>query len=343
MIEGEKFMNLRGRDLLTLKDYTKEEIEYLITLSEKMKYQKKNGISIARAEQKNIVLIFEKASTRTRCSFEVAASDLGIATTYIDSNSSQFGKKESIADTAKVLGRIYDGIEYRGHSHKIVEEFAEYAEVPVWNGLTDEYHPTQMIADLMTMKERFGTLEKLKCTYMGNAHNNIGNSLLIVCAKMGIDLTICAPKEYFPDQNLVEECREYAKKSSANIVLTENVMEAVENADVIYTDVWVSMGEEESLWEKRIHDLLPYQVNSKVMNHTKLTTIFMHCLPAFHDVNTTIGKKIFESYKIKEMEVTDDVFQSDRSVVFEQAENRMHSIKAIIYATLFETEKEYKR
>lgn len=327
-------MNLKGRDLLTLKDYTKEEIEYLLELSVKMKSMKENGVGVPTFHSKNIALIFEKASTRTRCSFEVAAHDLGIGTTYIDSKSSQLGDKESIADTAKVLGRIYDGIEYRGHNHEFVEELARYSEAPVWNGLTDEYHPTQMIADLLTMKEKFGKVEKLKCTYMGNAHGNIGNSLLIVCAKMGIDLTICAPEKYYPAQELMEECREYAKESFASITLTEDVMEASKNADVIYTDVWVSMGEADCVWQQRIHDLMPYKVTKQIMNNAKETTIFMHCLPAFHDTNTHIGKRIYDSYRIKEMEVSDEVFQSEASVVFEQAENRMHTIKAIIYASL---------
>ena len=327
-------MNLKGRNLLTLKDYSKEEINYLLELSEKFKSMKKTGINAPMFHNKNIALIFEKPSTMTRCSFEVAAHDLGIGTTYIESKSSQLGHKESIADMARVLGRIYDGIEYRGYNNDILEKLYSYSEVPVWNGLTDEYHPTQVLADLLTMKEKFGRIENLKCTYMGNAHNNTANSLLIACAKMGITLTICAPKRYYPAQDFIEECREYAKESSVSINLTEDVMEATHNADVIYTDVWVSMGEDDDVWKQRLHDLVPYQVTKQVLDNAKEAASFMHCLPAFHDTNTNIGKKIYESYNINEMEVTDEIFQSEASVVFRQAENRMHIIKAILYATL---------
>lgn len=327
-------MSLKGRNFLTLKDFTQEEITYFLDVAEELKEKKQNGIPHRVFEGKNIALIFEKTSTRTRCSFEVAAHDLGIGVTYLDPQGSQIGKKESIADTARVLGRMFDGIEYRGFGQEIVEELAEYAGVPVWNGLTNEYHPTQMLADLLTIREHFGRLNGIKLVYMGDARYNMGNSLMIACAKMGMDFVACAPKEYFPNDELVAQCQEYAKESGATIALTEDVQEGTKDADVLYTDVWVSMGEPDEVWEERIQALSPYQINRKVMDNAKETAIFMHCLPAFHDLKTKIGKEIYEKYGLTEMEVTDEVFEQYADVVFEEAENRMHTIKAVIAVTL---------
>ncbi len=327
-------MNLKGRHFLTLKDFTPEEIRYMLDLAKELKEKKKNGEVHRLMEGKNIALIFEKTSTRTRCSFEVAAHDLGMGVTYLDPKASQIGKKESIADTARVLGRMFDGIEYRGYGQEIVEELAKYAGVPVWNGLTNEYHPTQMLADMLTIEEQFGKLEGIKFTYMGDARYNMGNSLMIACAKMGMHFTACAPKEYFPNAELVAECEEYAKASGGSITLTESVEEGTKDADVLYTDVWVSMGEPDEVWEERIKALLPYQINKAAMDNAKDSAVFMHCLPAFHDLKTTIGKEIYEKYGLTEMEVTDEVFEKYVDVVFREAENRMHTIKAIMAATL---------
>ena len=327
-------MNLAGRSFLKLKDYSPEEIRYLIELSVRLKKEKKEGIPHEVLKGKNIALIFEKTSTRTRCSFEVAAYDLGMHVTYLDPSGSQIGKKESIRDTARVLGRMYDGIEYRGYGQEIVEELAKYAGVPVWNGLTNEFHPTQMIADMLTVREKFGRLEGIRFVYMGDARYNMGNSLMVTCAKLGMDFVACTNREYFPNQELVDYCRKVAEETGGRITLTEDVAEGCKDADVIYTDVWVSMGEPDEVWEKRIHDLLPYQVNAKAFSYAKDSAIFMHCLPAFHDLNTGIGRQIHEKFGLSEMEVTDEVFEGPRSVVFDEAENRMHSIKAVLYATL---------
>lgn len=327
-------MDLKGRNFLTLKDFTKEEIEYLIDLSVELKEKKKKGIPVDTLKGKNVALIFEKTSTRTRCSFEVAAHDLGMGTTYLDPKGSQIGKKESIKDTARVLGRIYDGIEYRGFGQEIVEELAKYAGVPVWNGLTNEYHPTQMLADLLTIKEHLGRVEGVKLVYMGDARYNMGNSLMILCAKMGMHFVACAPKKYYPNDELVKQCMEYAKESGATITLTEDVKEGTRGADVIYTDVWVSMGEPDHVWEERIRELTPYKVTKEVMENAGSQAIFLHCLPAFHDLETQIGKEMGERFGLKDMEVTDEVFESPQSVVFDEAENRMHTIKAVMAATL---------
>ena len=327
-------MNLKNRNFLTLKDYTPDEIRYLLDLSAELKAKKKNGELTLWHTGKNIALIFEKTSTRTRCSFEVAAHDLGMHVTYLDPSGSQIGKKESIADTARVLGRMYDGIEYRGYGQAIVEELAKYAGVPVWNGLTNEYHPTQMLADLLTIREKFGHLEGIHMTYMGDARYNMGNSLMIACSKMGMHFTACTNKDYFPNEELVELCKGYAKESGGSVTLTEDVKEGTTGADVIYTDVWVSMGEPDSVWAERIETLKPYQVNAAAMANAKDTAIFMHCLPAFHDLNTTVGRQIQEKFGLTEMEVTDEVFESAQSVVFDEAENRMHTIKAVMAATL---------
>lgn len=327
-------MNLKGKNFLTLKDFTPAEITYFLDLAAELKEKKRKGIPHKEFEGKNIALIFEKTSTRTRCSFEVAAHDLGMGVTYLDPQGSQIGKKESIADTARVLGRMFDGIEYRGFGQEIVDELAQYAGVPVWNGLTNEYHPTQMLADLLTIREQFGTLKGIKLVYMGDARYNMGNSLMIACSKMGMDFVACAPKEYFPNEELVKQCEEYAAESGATITLTEDVMEGTKDADVLYTDVWVSMGEPDAVWEERIKALSPYQINRKAMDNAKDTAVFMHCLPAFHDLKTKIGKEIYEKYGLTEMEVTDEVFEKYADVVFEEAENRMHTIKAVMYATL---------
>ena len=329
-------MDLKGRNFLTLRDYTPEEITYLLDLAADLKDKKKKGIPVDVHRGKNVALIFEKTSTRTRCSFEVAAHDLGMGTTYLDPSGSQIGKKESIADTARVLGRMYEGIEYRGYGQEIVEELAKYAGVPVWTGLTNEFHPTQMLADLLTIREKFGSLEGVKFTYMGDARYNMGNSLMIACSKMGMHFTACAPKKYFPAQELVDECRAVADQTGATITLTEDVNEGTKGADVIYTDVWVSMGEPDAVWEERIKELSPYQVNAKAMANGSDRVIFMHCLPAFHDLKTKIGKEMGEKFGVQEMEVTDEVFESERSVVFDEAENRMHTIKAVMLATLGE-------
>ena len=326
-------MNLKGRHFLKLLDYTPEEILYLLDLAAELKAKKKQGIPVDTLRGKNVALIFEKTSTRTRCSFEVAAHDLGMGTTYLEPASSQIGKKESIADTARVLGRMFEGIEYRGFGQDIVEELAKHAGVPVWNGLTNEFHPTQMLADLLTIREHLGTL-KAKVVYMGDARYNMGNSWMVTCAKMGMEFTACAPKRYWPEPELVEVCEKIAKETGARITLEEDVMKATKDADVIYTDVWVSMGEPDNVWAERIKDLLPYQVNKAVMENAGEKAIFMHCLPAFHDLNTKIGKETYEKFGIDAMEVTDEVFESAQSVVFDEAENRMHTIKAVMAATL---------
>ena len=327
-------MNLKGRNFLKLMDFEPEEILYLVDLAAELKEKKKQGIMHNSLIGKNIALIFEKTSTRTRCSFEVAAHDLGMHCTYLDPSGSQIGKKESIADTARVLGRMYDGIEYRGYGQEIVEELAKYAGVPVWNGLTNEFHPTQMIADMLTIREHLGELKGKKFVYMGDARYNMGNSLMVTCAKLGIHFVACTNRKYFPENQLVEYCEEVAARTGATIRLTEDVAEATKDADVIYTDVWVSMGEPAEIWEERIKDLLPYQVNEKAFENAKDTAIFMHCLPAFHDLKTGVGKEIHEKFGLTEMEVTDEVFESKQSVVFDEAENRMHTIKAVVYATL---------
>ena len=327
-------MNLKGRSFLKLKDFTSEEIKYLIELSADLKAKKKKCAAHDVFKGKNIALIFEKTSTRTRCSFEVAAYDLGMHVTYLDPSGSQIGKKESIADTARVLGRMFDGIEYRGFGQEIVEELAKYAGVPVWNGLTNEFHPTQMIADMLTVQEKFGHLEGIKFVYMGDARYNMGNSLMVACAKLGMDFVACTSRKYFPEQPLVDYCKEVAAETGASITLTEDVQEGTKDADVIYTDVWVSMGEPDEVWEERIRELTPYQVNQAVMENAKESAVFMHCLPAFHDLKTTIGQQIHQKFGLTEMEVTDEVFEGSQSVVFDEAENRMHSIKAIMYATL---------
>ena len=327
-------MELKGRSFLTLKDFTPEEITYLIDLAQELKAQKKNGILHNSLIGKNIVLIFEKTSTRTRCSFEVACADLGMHPVYLDPKSSQIGKKESIADTARVLGRMFDGIEYRGYGQEIVEDLSKYAGVPVWNGLTNEFHPTQILADFLTIQEHFGTLKGKKLVFMGDARYNMGNSLMVGCAKMGMHFVACAPKEYFPNEQLVDECQEIAIKTGAVLEFITDPMVATKNAHVIYTDVWVSMGEPDSVWKERIEQLMPYQVNKKVMDNAGEQCVFMHCLPAFHDLNTKIGKDIYEKFNITAMEVTDEVFESKQSIVFDQAENRMHTIKAVMLATL---------
>ena len=329
-------MNLKGRNFLKLKDFTPEEILYMIDLSADLKAKKKQGIRHDSLAGKNIALIFEKTSTRTRCSFEVAAHDLGMHVTYLDPSGSQIGKKESIADTARVLGRMFDGIEYRGFGQDIVEELAEYAGVPVWNGLTNEFHPTQMLADMLTIREHLGRLKGVKLVYMGDARYNMGNSLMVTCAKLGMHFVACTSKNYFPEKELVDYCEKVAKQTGGSVTLTEDVAAGTKDADVIYTDVWVSMGEPDEVWEERIRELMPYQVNAKAMANAKDSAIFMHCLPAFHDLKTKIGKEIHEKFGISEMEVTDEVFESPQSVVFDEAENRMHTIKAVMLATLGE-------
>ena len=327
-------MDLKGRDFLKLLDFTAEEITYLLDLAADLKAKKKQGIPVDIHRGKNVALIFEKTSTRTRCAFEVAAHDLGMGTTYLDPSGSQIGKKESIADTARVLGSMFEGIEYRGFGQDIVEELAKYSRVPVWNGLTNEFHPTQMLADLLTIREHFGHVKGIKLTYMGDARYNTGNSLMVVCAKMGMHFTACTSAKYFPDSDLVETCRAIAAETGATITLTEDVAEGTKGADVIYTDVWVSMGEPDEIWTERIADLKPYQVNKAAMDNAGENAIFMHCLPAFHDLNTKIGVQIAEKFGITEMEVTDEVFESPQSLVFQEAENRMHTIKAVMAATL---------
>ena len=327
-------MQLKGRNFLKLMDYTPEEITYLIDLSQELKEKKKKGIRHDELTGKNIALIFEKTSTRTRCSFEVAAHDLGMTVTYLDPSGSQIGKKESIADTARVLGRMYDGIEYRGYGQQIVEDLAKYAGVPVWNGLTNEFHPTQILADFLTIQEHFGSLKGKKLVYMGDARYNMGNSLMVGCAKMGMHFIACAPEAYFPNADLIQTCKAIAGQTGAVLEFDTDPIHAVQGADVIYTDVWVSMGEPDEVWQTRIHDLLPYQVNAKLMAQAGPQCCFMHCLPAFHDLNTTIGKQISEKYGLDAMEVTDEVFESPQSIVFDEAENRMHTIKAVMAATL---------
>lgn len=327
-------MNLKGRSFLKLLDYTPEEIGYLLDLAAELKAKKKAGILHDDFKGKNIALIFEKTSTRTRCSFEVAAHDLGLGSTYLDPSGSQIGKKESIADTARVLGGMFDGIEYRGFAQSTVEELAKHAGVPVWNGLTDEFHPTQILADFLTIKEHFGYLKGINFVYMGDARFNMGNSLMVGCAKMGLNFTACAPERYFPDEALIEQCREIAKTSGAELKFITDPMEATKNADVIYTDVWVSMGEPDEVWKERLDALLPYQVNKELMDNAGEQCVFMHCLPAYHDLKTTVGKTVGEKFGLTALEVTDEVFESERSIVFQEAENRMHTIKAVIAATL---------
>ena len=329
-------MDLKGRHFLTLKDYTPEEIVYLLDLAASYKEKKKKGIPHDTLRGKNVALIFEKTSTRTRCSFEVAAHDLGMGTTYLDPTGSQIGKKESIADTARVLGRMYEGIEYRGFEQTIVEELAKYAGVPVWNGLTDLFHPTQALADFMTMEEHFGHLKGLKFVFMGDTRNNCARSLMVMSAKMGVNFVACGPKDLWPDMELVNTCTEIANKNGCTITLTDSVEEGVKNADVLYTDVWVSMGEPDEIWKSRIDLLQKYQVNKETMAIANENAIFLHCLPSFHDLNTTIGKDINKKFGLTAMEVTDDVFLSEQSKVFDEAENRMHTIKAVMYATLKE-------
>ena len=315
-------------------DFTAEEIEYLIDLAAELKDKKKKGIPHEDLKGKNIVLIFEKTSTRTRCSFEVAAHDLGMHVTYLDPDGSQIGRKESIKDTARVLGRMFDGIEYRGFGQDIVDELAENAGVPVWNGLTDQSHPTQMIADMLTIREHFGKLKGIKFVYMGDARFNMGNSLMVTCAKLGMDFVACTDPKYYPESYLVDRAKELAEKSGGSVALTDNVAVGCRNADVIYTDIWVSMGEPESAWKERIEALKPYQVNEHAFSFAKPTAKFMHCLPSYHNLETEVGRQVYEKFGLDELEVTDDVFESERSIVFDEAENRMHSIKAIMYATL---------
>lgn len=327
-------MELKNRDFLKLLDFTPAEIEYLIDLAADLKAKKKAGIPHKLCDGKNVALIFEKKSTRTRCSFEVAARDLGMGTTYLDPSGSQIGKKESIADTARVLSGMFDGIEYRGFGQAIVEELAQYASVPVWNGLTDEFHPTQILADFLTVKEQFGHLKGINFVYMGDARFNMGNSLMVGCAKMGINFTACAPEKYFPDPELVKTCKEIAAQTGATVRLCDDPDEAVKNADVIYTDVWVSMGEPVEVWAERINDLSAYQVNAALMAKASGNAVFMHCLPAYHDLKTAVGKEMGEKFNRDAMEVTDEVFESAQSVVFAEAENRMHTIKAVMAATL---------
>ncbi|UTC62114.1 ornithine carbamoyltransferase [Treponema sp. OMZ 788] len=333
-IRGKSAKNLRGRSFLKLLDFTTDEIRYLLNLSKNFKDMKRAGIPHRYLEGKNIVLLFEKTSTRTRCSFEVAGYDLGMGVTYLDPNSSQMGHKESIEDTARVLGRMYDGIEYRGFSQELVETLAEYSGVPVWNGLTDLFHPTQMLADLLTIEENFGYLKGLKFTYMGDARNNVANSLMIACVKMGMHFTACSPKHLFPTEDLVAAAKEIAAQTGGSVTLTENVNDGTKGAHVLYTDIWVSMGEPDSVWEERIKLLKPYQVNKAAMDNADKDAIFLHCLPSFHDLKTTKGQEIHKKFGLPEMEVTNEVFESHKSVVFDEAENRMHTIKAVMYATM---------
>ena len=331
--------SLKGRDFLKLLDYSSAEIEHLLDVAAKLKAMKKAGVPHRFCEGKNIVLLFEKTSTRTRCSFEVAGHDLGMGVTYLDPKSSQMGKKESIEDTARVLGRMFDGIEYRGYAQEIVEELAEKSGVVVWNGLTTEFHPTQMIADMLTVREKFPEgIEGKKLVFMGDAQNNVANSLMVVCAKLGLNFVACGPKEQMPVAELVETCKAIAAETGGSVTLTESVEEGCKDADIIYTDIWVSMGEPYEIWGERIRLLSPYQVNAQVMSYAKPTAIFMHCLPSYHDTNTTTGAEVAEQFGLTELEVTDEVFEGPQSVVFDEAENRMHSIKAIMYATLKQPE-----
>ena len=327
-------INLNGRNFLKLLDYTTDEIRYLLDLSKDFKNKKKNNIDHKYLKGKNIVLLFEKTSTRTRCAFEVAGYDLGMGVTYLDPGSSQMGKKESIEDTAKVLGRMYDGIEYRGFDQEIVENLGKNAGVPVWNGLTNEFHPTQMLADLLTIEENFGHLKGLKLVFCGDGRNNVANSLMVACAKMGINFTLASPKELWPIKELYDICKDIAVENNSVIEFEEDIMIATKNADVLYTDVWVSMGEPDEVWATRINLLKKYQITSDIVANANSNVIFLHCLPSFHDLNTTIGKDIYNKFGLKEMEVTDEVFLSDKSKVFDEAENRMHTIKAVMYATL---------
>ncbi len=329
-----KMMNLYGRNLLTLLDFTEEEIIYLLDLAADLKKKKQEGINTKVLEGKNIVLLFEKDSTRTRCAFEVAGYDLGLGVTYLGPTGSQMGKKESLKDTARVLGRMYDGIEYRGYGQEIVETLAEYANVPVWNGLTNEFHPTQILADLLTIREKKGTLKGLKMAYFGDARYNMGNSLMIGSSKVGINFCAVAPKELWPNQDLVNKCTQAAKLSKGSVTLTESIEEGIKDADIIVTDVWVSMGEDEKVWEERIKLLLPYQVNASLMAKAKEDAIFLHCLPSFHNLETKVGMDIYNKFSLNGIEVTEEVFEGSQSVVFDEAENRLHTIKAVIYATM---------
>ena len=331
-------MDLKGRNFLTLKDFTAEEIIYLVDLAAELKEKKKKGIPVDTLRGKNVALIFEKTSTRTRCAFEVAAHDLGMGTTYLDPTGSQIGKKESIADTARVLAGMFEGIEYRGFGQDIVEELAKYSKVPVWNGLTNEFHPTQILADFLTIREHCGSLKGIHFVYFGDARYNMGNSLMVGCAKMGLHFTACAPKKYQPDPALVEQCQAIAAETGATLTFEEDPAKAAQGADVLYTDVWVSMGEPIEVWAERIHDLAPYQINQELMNIAGSKAVFMHCLPAFHNEHTTVGREIEMAYGLKGLEVTEEVFESAHSIVFDEAENRMHTIKAVIVATLGEPE-----
>lgn len=327
-------MSLKGRDFLTLKDFTKDEINEFLDLAQELKDKKKKGIFDRMYPGKNVALIFEKTSTRTRCSFEVAAHDMGMGATYLDPKSSQIGKKESIADTARVLAGMFDGIEYRGYGQEIVEELAKYSKVPVWNGLTNEYHPTQMLADLLTVREYLGDPTGKKLVYLGDARYNMGNSYMITCAKMGMHFVAAAPKKYWPNEALIKECEAYAAESGATLTFEEDPMKAAKDADIICTDVWVSMGEPDEIWEERIRDLTPYKVTMDIMNAAKPNAIFLHCLPSFHDLKTQIGAEMGERFGIQDMEVTDEVFEKYAGPVFDEAENRMHTIKAVMAATL---------
>lgn len=327
-------VNLRGRSFLKLLDFTPEEINYLLDLSAEFKRMKNNGVEHKWLTEKQVVLLFEKTSTRTRCAFEVGARDLGMGVTFLDSGSSQMGKKESLADTAKVLGRMFDGIEYRGFKQSVVDDLAKYSGVPVWNGLTDDFHPTQMLADILTVKEEFGDVRGRKLTFFGDARNNVANSLMVVCAKLGMHFCACGPKELMPADDLVAQCEAVAKETGAVLEFTDDVKQGAKDCDVLYTDIWLSMGEPAELWEQRIKLLLPYQVNKDVMAMAKPTAIFLHCLPSFHDRETTVGEGIYEKFGLSAMEVTDDVFLGTQAREFQEAENRMHTIKAIMYATL---------
>ena len=331
-------MNLYNRNLLTLLDYSPEEVMYLLNLSSELKKMKKEGKETYVLKNKNIALLFEKDSTRTRCSFEVAAYDLGMHCTYLGPTGSQMGKKESIKDTARVLGRMFDGIEFRGFKHETVEELGKYANVPVWNGLTDKYHPTQVLADALTILEHKGKLEGIKIAYLGDARYNMGNSLMIMGAKLGMDFRAIGPKDLMPSSELVNKCLEVCKETNGKITLTDDIISGVKDCDVIVTDVWVSMGEPDSVWKERIEMLLPYQVNANVMKQAKSDAIFLHCLPSFHNLETKIGMEIYEKYGLNGLEVTEDVFEGKQSVVFDEAENRLHTIKAVIYATMVNNE-----
>ena len=327
-------VNVRGRSFLTLLDYTPDEIRYLLDLSVEFKNMKRNGVDHSWLKGRQVVLLFEKTSTRTRCAFEVGARDLGMGVTFLDSGSSQMGKKESLEDTAKVLGRMFDGIEYRGFDQEVVKDLAKYSGVPVWNGLTDDFHPTQMLADIMTVQEEFGDVRGRKLTFFGDARNNVANSLMVVCAKLGMHFCACGPKELMPKQELIDKCEAIAKETHAVLEFTDDVKVGAKDADVLYTDIWLSMGEPEELWAQRIELLRPYQVNKEVMAAAKPTAIFLHCLPSFHDRHTTIGENIYQKYGLEAMEVTDDGFLGHQAREFEEAENRMHTIKAVMYATL---------